>query len=149
MNMNKFSDKMKEGLSVKEIEDFTRKHTTEVFTVLAIVIATASSCWGFFTGPKLAVFFTGLGCVITVLFPVPIERVLKQLYSFTLKQEKTTQMILGAVKIVIALFIPFILFGFLGLLAGGSYHYYVRHAQIISDNKPRKNMRSGDSGEHD
>jgi len=149
MDKNKVADKLKEGVSVKEIEDFTRKHTTEVFSVLAIIVATASSCWDFFTGPKMTIFFTALGCILAVLFPVQVERGLKQFYNFVLKQEKTTQMIVGAVKVVIGIFIPFLLFGILGLLAGTSYHYFVRQAQILFQNHPRKGGKSAEPGEHD
>lgn len=150
MSKNKITDKLKEGVSVKEIEEFTRKHTTEVFSILAILIATVSSCWDFFTGPKLTIFFVALGCVVAILFPVQIERGLKQLYNFAFKQEKTTQMIIGAVKIVVAIFIPFLIFGIVGLLAGSSYHYYVRQAQILTQNQPKKKEgRSAEPGEHD
>ena len=149
MSMNKFTEKLKEGVSVKEIEDFTRQHTIEVFSILAIIIATITSCWDFFTGPKISVFFFALGAIVSILFPVVIERALKQLYNFMLKQEKSTQLILGAVKIVIAIFIPFILFAVLGLLAGSSYHYYIRHAQIVKENKPSKPGRGIEGGEHD
>ena len=65
MNKNKFAEKLKEGVSAKEIEDFVHNHTTEVFSILAIIIATVSSCWDFFLGgPKLTLFFTGVGCVV-------------------------------------------------------------------------------------
>lgn len=148
MNKNKLTEKLKEGVSVKEIEDFTRKHTTEVFSILAIIIATISSSWDFFTGPKLTIFFTAIGTIFAVLFPVQMERGLKQFYNFIFKQEKTTQLIVGSVKIVVAIFIPFLLFGFLGLLAGSSYHYYMRQAQILSQNQPKKG-RSAEPGEHD
>ena len=150
MNRNKFTEKLKEGVSAKEIEDFVRNHTTEVFSILAIVIAAASSCWSFFLGgPKLAAFFAAVGCIVAVLFPVAIEKLLKQLYDFALKQEKSTQLILGAVKLVIALFIPFGIFAVLGLLAGTSYHYYVRHAQIVVENRPFKSKKGNSEEEHD
>jgi hypothetical protein len=149
MGKNKFAEKLKEGVSVKEIEEFSRQHTVELFSVLALIIATITSCWDFFTGPKMSLFFTALGMIATILYPVPIERGLKQLYQFLFKQEKSTQLMLGAVKIVIAIFIPFILFGIVGLLAGSSYHYYIRHAQIMNENKPTKPGHGSESGEHD
>ncbi len=149
MNKNKFSEKFKEGVSVKEIEDFTRKYTTELFSILAILIATASSCLDFFTGPKMTVFFTALGCMLAILFPVHIERGLKQFYNFVFKQDKNTQLIVGTVKVVVAIFIPFLLFGLLGLLAGSSYHYYVRQGQILSHNQPKKSGHTPEPGEHD
>jgi hypothetical protein len=149
MDKNKFTEKLKEGVSVKEIEEFARKHTTEVFTVLALVIGAVSSIFHFFTGPGLTILFLAVGAILGIFFPVQVEKGLKQLYGFTHKQEKTTQMVLGAVKIVVALFIPFILFGIFGLLAGTSYHYYTRHAQISGENKSSHSHRSSSGEEHD
>lgn len=142
----KFTDKFKTGVSYEEVENFARKYATEVFSVLAIIIATFSSIYDFFTSPGLTILFTALGCILGIFFPVPTERGLKQLYGFVAKQEKMTQMVFGAVKIVVAIFIPFILFGLLGLLAGTSYHYYTRHSQIMEENKGHR--RSSEE-EHD
>jgi hypothetical protein len=145
----KLMDKIKEGVSVQEIEDFARKYTTEVLSVLAIFIGAISSMYDFFIGPKMTIAFVAIGVILGVFFPAPVEKGLKQFYSFSYKQEKMTQLILGCVKIVIGLFIPFILFGFIGLLAGTSYHYYTRHAQIMSENRPQKPHRGDSSDEHD
>lgn len=149
MSKNKFTDKLKEGVSVQELENFARKHTSELLSVLATLIAAFSSAYDFFTGPRLTILFLAVGVVVAIIFPTPIERSLKQLYQFTFKQEKTTELIIGGVKILIAVFIPFIYFGLVGLLAGTSYHYYIRHAQIMSENKvpPHRHTSSGD--EHD
>lgn len=145
----KLMDKFKEGVSVQEVEDFARKYTTEVFSVLAIVIAAISSMYDFFIGPRFTIAFLTIGLIFGVFFPSPVERGLKQFYSFSYKQEKMSQLILGIVKIVVGLFIPFVIFGAVGLLAGTSYHYYTRHAQVLNDNKPHKpHHRSGDE-EHD
>jgi hypothetical protein len=105
--------------------------------------------YNFFTGPKLTIFFLAVAMVIGVFFPVPVEKGLKQFFSFSYKQEKMTQIILGIVQIVVALFIPFVLFAFIGLLAGTSYHYYTRHAHIMSDSKPNKGRRGASGEEHD
>lgn len=142
-------DKIKEGVSVQEVEDFARKYTTEVFSVLAIIVGSISSMYDFFTGPKMTIAFIAIGVILGIFFPAPVERGLKQFYSFAYKQEKTTQMILGLVKVVVGLFIPFVLFGFMGLLAGTSYHYYTRHAQIMSENRPSKGYKGTSGEEHD
>jgi hypothetical protein len=149
MSKNKFVDKIKEGVSVEELEGFASKHTTEAFTILALIIGGISSSFDFFTGPKLTIFFLVIGSLVAIIFPVPIEKGLKQLYSFTFKQEKMTEIIFGAVKIVVAIFIPFLYFGLVGLLAGSSYHYYVRHAQIMTENRPRESRRGSSEDEHD
>lgn len=145
----KLMDKIKEGVSVQEVEDFARKYTTEVFSVLAILIGSISSMYNFFTGPKLTIALIAIGVILGVFFPAPVEKGLKQFYSFSFKQEKTTQMILGLVKVVVGLFIPFFLFGFMGLLAGTSYHYYTRHAQITAHDRPTKGHKGATGEEHD
>ena len=149
MNKNKFSEKLKEGVSVQELEDFARKYSTEVFTVVALVIGCISSIFNFFTGPTWTILFMTIGAVLGIFFPAPVDKGLKQLYDFTFKQEKSTQIILGAVKIVIAIFIPFVLFSIMGLLAGTSYHYYTRRGQSnIQMKPPQSSLRKGDE-EHD
>jgi hypothetical protein len=149
MAKNKFADKLKEGVSVHELEGFASKHTTEIFSVIAMIIAAISSCYDFFTGPALTIIFLTLGALVAVFFPAPVEKGLKQLYSFTFKQEKITEIVLGVVKIVVAIFIPFLYFALLGLLAGTSYHYYIRHSQIISENNPRPSSKRDSGDEHD
>lgn len=144
-NKNKFSEKLKEGFSVQELEGLARKHTTEVFSVLALIIAGVSSIFDFFTGAGMSIVFLTIAAILAIFFPAPVEKGLKQLYHFTYKQEKTTEIILGAVKIVVALFIPFLYFGLVGLLAGSSFHYYIRHAQVTTGNTSKNHKGSGES----
>jgi hypothetical protein len=148
MAKNKFTEKLKEGVSVHEIEQFARTYTMEVFTVAALVIGAISSAWDFFTGPKLTIFLFTIGAILGIFFPTPVEKGLKSLYHFAYKQEKTTQVIFGAVKIIVAIFIPFVLFGIFGLLAGTAYHYYNRHAQT-SGTPPHHVHRESSGDEHD
>jgi len=149
MNKDKFTEKLKAGVSVQEIENFTRKHLTEVIAVAALVIGAASSCWDFFIGPRLTILFFTLGAVLGIFFPTPIEKRLNHMYAFCNKQETTTQLVLGAVKIVVAIFIPFVLFGIFGLLAGTAYHYFTRHAETVGTIKPVKKPRDTSHDEHD
>ena len=145
--MNK--ERFREGVSVRDIEHFARQHSTEVFSILTIIIAAISSIFDFFTGPSWTIFFTAIGAVAAVLFPTHAEKGLKQFYNFTFKQEKSTQLIIGVVKLVVAIFVPFILFGLLGLLAGSSFHYFLRHAQVVSMNLPPKGTQRKEPEEHD
>lgn len=124
----KMTDMIKEGVSVQEIENFARKYTSEVFTALAIVVASISSMFDFFMGPAWSIGFCGLGAVIAIIFPVQLEVAMKKLYSFIGKQEKATEIIVGIVRLVIAIFIPFIIFAGIGLHAGTTYHLYSRSA---------------------
>lgn len=149
MSKNKLSEKLKEGVSVQELEDFARKYSTEVFTVVALIIGSISSVFNFFTGPTWTILFVTLGAVLGIFFPTPVDKGLKQLYDFTFKQEKSTQLILGAVKIVMAIFIPFVLFGIMGLLAGTSYHYYTRRGQTNIQMKPPQTSYHKSDEEHD
>jgi hypothetical protein len=140
----------KEGVSMQDIEHFAKKHTTEVFSILALIIAMVSSAFHFFTGPGLTIVFTTVGAILAILFPAPIQKGLRQLYQFTYRQDKTTEIVLGAVKIIVAIFIPFLYFGLIGLLAGGSYHYHIhssRHARFERRDNNTHSNHTGD--EHD
>jgi len=149
MAKNKFTEKLKEGVSVHEIEQFARTYAMEVFTVAALVIGAISSAWDFFTGPKLTIFLFTIGTILGIFFSTPVEKGLKSLYHFSYKQEKTTQIIFGAVKIIVAIFIPFVLFGIFGLLAGRAYHYYTRHAHSDMGTPPQHTHRDSSGDEHD
>jgi hypothetical protein len=70
MSKNKLSGKLKEGVSVQELEDFARKYSTEVFTVVALIIGCISSIFNFFTGPTWTILFLTLGAVLGI-FSLP------------------------------------------------------------------------------
>lgn len=147
----KFSEKLKEGVSVHEIEEFARKHTVEAFAILAIVIAAISSMFDFFTGPGWSVLFTALGMVCAVFFANRFESGVKTCYQFLHKQEKFTQIVLGIVKIVLALFVPFVIFCGIGVLAGTAYHYYVRRclsAECAKSGMREERKKGSSSEEH-
>ncbi|HEU64016.1 MAG: hypothetical protein KR126chlam4_00316 [Candidatus Anoxychlamydiales bacterium] len=118
----KVTEKIKEGVSVEEIEKFARKYTNEVFLILALIIATISSVFGFFTGPSWSLIVAGLLAIIGIALPVQVGKFLKKLLTFQAKAPKTTIIIIGIVRIVLAVFIPFILFAEIGLLAGYAFH---------------------------
>ncbi|HSX13433.1 MAG TPA: hypothetical protein VLE96_03325 [Chlamydiales bacterium] len=130
MSNKKLGDQLKKGISPQELESFVRNHTPEVFSTVAIFVSAASSMFDFFSGPAWSILFAAIGAIFALLFPEKVDRKLKRFYHFTINQEKTTEMVLGGVKLVVAIFLPFIFFCFLGLLAGVSYHFYIRHAQI-------------------
>lgn len=134
----KLSDKLKDGISAQELENFVRSHTPEVFSILSIFVSAVSSIFDFFTGAGWSILFCAVGAIFAIAFPSQVDHKLKKFYSFSIHQEKTTEMILGGVKIVVAIFLPFIYFGLLGLLAGISYNYYIRHAQLIEHDHHKK-----------
>jgi len=122
----KVTEKIKEGVSVEEIEKFARKYTNEVFLILALIIATISSIFGFFTGPTWSLIFAGLLAIVGIALPVQVGKFLKKLLKFQAVSPKTTIIIIGIVRIVLGIFIPFILFAEIGLLAGYSFHTTTR-----------------------
>ncbi len=135
MDKDKFTQKIKEGISMQEIENFVKTNTMAIFSIVAVFVAMISSNFHFFTGSTFSLLSLSIGAIVTVIFPVSLEKFLKMIFHFTSNQEKTTQMVLGGIKILIGLFLPFVYFAFLGIMAGSSYHYYIRHGQIVEANK--------------
>ena len=148
MSKDKIIDKLKEGISVQEVENFARKHTSEVFSLVALIVAAISSMFDFFTGPSMTILFMAIGAIVGILMPESINQALKRYYQFTENQEKTTRMMIGGVKIVVGIFIPFVLFGLYGLLAGTSYSYFSRHSNHTSGSGSA-HSRKGHGGDHD
>ncbi|MFA6119644.1 MAG: hypothetical protein WCT85_06405 [Parachlamydiales bacterium] len=127
------SEKFKEGVSVEEIEKFARKYTNEVFLILSIIIATISSIFNFFTGPSWSLFVAGLLTITGIAFPVHVGKIVKKIFKFQSTSEKTTIIIMGIVRLVLAIFIPFILFAEIGLLAGYSFHTIVKEFSFTKE----------------
>ncbi len=111
----------KEGVSVKEIEQFAKKYKIEVFFGLSFIIACLFSFVFFGTG--LAIIFATVGGVLGTIFPVKVEAITKKAFHFVFKQEPTTQLILGIVKLIISIFLPPLIFLSLGLQGGVGINY--------------------------
>lgn len=109
------SNKMKEGVSVKEIENFVKKHRFEVFFGVAFVLGCFFS-FVFFT--KTTLFFAAVGAVLGVLLTGQIDSMLKQMFRFVAKQEQTTQFILAIVGWILCIFLPPLIFLLMGLSGG-------------------------------
>ena len=154
MDDSKFTSKLKEGVSVQEVEDFARKYTWEVLTVLVIVAALLSGVFNWFLGgPSWVIIFTAAGAILGTLAPVPVEHIFKRCSHFIKKQERLTQIILGVVQIVVAIFVPCIVFGVIGLLAGTAHDYFTHHAHQAPDGRGSfgrgDRPRGSSSNEHD
>ncbi len=111
----------KKGVSVKEIEEFTKKHRYEVFFCALFLLACIFGIFGHFTA-AWTVFFSMAGAILGVIFPNKVEAVLTKIFSFIFKQEKTIQIVLGGVALIIAIFLSFIIFLFVGLIGGRMMH---------------------------
>lgn len=108
--------KKKEGISVKDIENFTRQHRFEVFFCLAFVLAFFFALIMY--GPWLSVLATIVGASVGILLPQKSSDFSKKLFAFFRKQESTTQLVLGVVLLILAIFLPPLIFLFIGLHGG-------------------------------
>lgn len=112
--------KIKEGVSVQELENFGKKYTTEIFLVLYFVLAALLA--KFFFGPMWSIFLAGIGGILGVLLPMKVEKAIRGVFQFVNKQEKITRLILGIVGLIVAFFLPPLIFFFIGLIGGsGTY----------------------------
>lgn len=112
--------KIKEGVSVQELENFGKKYTTEIFLVLYFVLAALLA--KFFFGPMWNIFLAGIGGILGVLLPMKVEKAVRGVFQFVNKQEKITRLILGIVGLIVAFFLPPLIFFFTGLIGGSGMH---------------------------
>jgi uncharacterized membrane protein len=110
-------NKLKEGMSIQEIESFAKKHRFEVFFSLAFILAAIFN-FVFFSGWSL--LLAAIGGIVGVAMPAFVEKVLTMILEFVLKQEKTTQIVLAAVSLVLCIFLPPLVFALLGISGGKS-----------------------------
>ena len=132
------TEKFKEGVSVQELEHFARKYLVEVFVIISVIIATISSSMHFFNGAGWSLMLGGIGAILSIALPAQIHKIEKIYFSFVSKQEQTAQIAIGAVQLIIALFLPFIIFAQLGMLAGISFHHFSRQPRTIEEKEIRK-----------
>jgi hypothetical protein len=110
----------KEGVSVREIEEFTKKHRFEVFFCLAFILAClfTFAMWG----PGWSVVGATVGAVLGILLETKVGNASKAIFTFIFRQERTTQLVLGIVFLVLAIFIPPLYFLLLGIHGGKDLH---------------------------
>ena len=121
------TQKLKEGVSVREIEDFAKKHRFEVFFCLSFVLAVFFSF--VFFGPGWGVVFGGIGGIVGVIMPMQVGTFARKIFNFIFKQEKTTQIVLGVVSLIVSIFLPPLIFLLLGLHGGKSMHRQATEAE--------------------
>jgi hypothetical protein len=112
----------KKGVSVKEIEEFTKKHRYEVYFCLLFLVACIFGITGGYVRPAWNIFFAMAGGILGVIFPSKTESLVKMVFHFIFKQEKTIQIVLGVVGLILAIFVPFVIFFVLGLIGGRVMH---------------------------
>ena len=109
--------KLKEGVSVKEIEGFAKKHRFALFFCLALLLSCLFN-FVFFVGWSMV--FGAAGGILGALFPQKIQKIFQGASCFFRKQEDLTQLVLTIVCLVLAIFLPILTFLTLGA-AGGKY----------------------------
>ncbi len=126
-------DKPKEGVSVKEIEAFAKKHRFEVFFCLVFILA----CFFTFVlwGPGWSIIAAAIGAIIGVLLAGKIMQFSKMVFSFVFKQEHTIQLVLGIVGLILAIFIPPLYFLLLGLHGGKDMQHWA--TEVYNQTKSR------------
>jgi hypothetical protein len=109
-------NKKREGVSVKEIESFAKKHRFEVVFCLIFVLA----CFFSFVmwGPWWTIIAATAGAILGVFFPAKITGISQNILQFIFKQEQTTQLVLAIVSLILAIFIPPLAFLIMGLHGG-------------------------------
>lgn len=123
--------KPREGVSVREIESFAKKHRFEVFFCLLFIL----SCFFTFVmwGPGWSIICASVGAILGVLFGGKITHLCKMIFHFIFKQETTTQLVLMIVTLILAIFIPPLFFLILGLHGGKDLHHWAM--EISSQHK--------------
>ena len=120
-------NKSKEGVSVKEIETFAKQHRFEFFFCLAFALAFLfalimySYAW--------SVGASALGGILSVLFSRKVGYFSKVILNFLFRQERTTQFVLAIVVLILAIFLPPLIFLLLGLHGGKDLYHLARETQ--------------------
>lgn len=137
MDKKKFVlNKMREGFS--DVESFVHRYMVEAMTVAAIVVAAFSAWVHLFVGTLgWAILFLVIGSVLGIFMPVQMDWMMKKIYSYSRGKGRVAAIVGEAVKIAVALFLPFLYFGFLGVMTGTAYQYYV-HTSHSGHNKGNK-----------
>lgn len=120
----------KEGMSVKEIEEFAKRHRFEVFFCLVFLFACIFGIVGSFR-PGWSIFLGMAGGILGIILPVKTDFLLKKVFQFIFRQDKTVQIVLGVVALILACIVPFLIFLIVGIVGGRAIH------QMASDASQR------------
>ncbi|MGD0664202.1 MAG: hypothetical protein ABSA17_00540 [Rhabdochlamydiaceae bacterium] len=111
----------KEGVSVKEIEAFAKKHRFEVFFCLMFLLACIFGVVGMFKSGWSILFGMG-GAALGLIFPVKVDGILKTVFHSIFKQDKTLLIIFAVVALLLACLVPFLIFLIVGAAGGRAIH---------------------------
>ena len=95
-------------------------------TAIAILIGAISSWGHFFLGTLgWSMLFLVIGSVVGIFLPHQMDMAMRKVYAYSTRDRKWGEMLVEVVKIAFALFIPFLYFGFFGIMAGTAFQYYI------------------------
>lgn len=121
--MAKNSDEKKDGVSIQQIENFGKRYRIEIFFSILLIVASCFSAP--FYGMGWSVYAAGLGGAVAVWIPKQIGRMTLAIAHFCLKQQRVTRIVIACIAFVFAIFIPPLVFLFLGLVGGRNLHRLV------------------------
>lgn len=120
-------EKLKEGVSVHEIEKYANKYMFEIFMIAALIIAMISSIFDFFIGSNWGIFLLTIGILIGFCLTNQVDPLLSRALKFMHNKEKSTLIMIGIVRIIVAIFLPAILWGVIGVFSGSSWRARMKH----------------------
>ncbi len=111
-------EKKNEGVSVKELEGYAKKNRFEIFFCILFVLASLFTL--VFWGAPTSIFLAGIGGIISVFLPGKIDQLSHKMASTVFGKEGTTQLVIGIVALIVAIFLAPLIFLIMGLHAGKS-----------------------------
>lgn len=99
---------------------FIKQYMKEIFSIAALIVA-GFSAWTtlFFSGTGLMIVFLILGVIGGMFFPNQIHSCMHRCCGKVCSGAPST-ILMGCVEIAVALFVPCVYFGWIGVLAGSS-----------------------------
>lgn len=126
------------GNKASNLGRFAHKHTVEVLTAVAVLIGAFSAWTHLFWGTlSWSMLFLVVGSIVGLFWAYPVDHLMKKIYRVSGGQNRMMMLVAEGIKILIALFIPFLYFAFIGLMGGTAYQYYIRttHGSSGKDSK--------------
>ena len=123
---NKDENQEKKGFTVSELEGTARKYASEIgISVIFAISAIFALIW---SRPMMvwSILLCMILAIVGVIIPDSMSKAINKAVDFIYK-EKIILIVTGVVLLVVAIFVPVLIFGLVGLLAGGSISLSMQH----------------------
>ena len=107
-----------EGVSMRDIEQLTGKYLHEGFIVLTVLCASISSYFEFITGSFLSLISCTIGVAVSIFCFKQVDPFATKVQSFIFRQDKMIALIIGGLRVIIGIFLSWVVFALVGVLAG-------------------------------